>query len=594
MNMKNNYLFFTVWAFRLACCSTAVAQVQVAWVARFEDPDNNAFARALAVDNVGNVFVTGNAGTVKYDTNGNQLWVSKTNFVFQGQEGAGLLRLDNLGNLYVTGDNLTVKYDAEGNQLWAKSWAETLPGTALALDAAGNAYITGTDVGPKINGFRTVKYDANGNQLWDAPFRTTCFAGSEAIALDVAGNVYVAGFSFGHFGCFYWITLKYDSNGNKLWDTSYGGGSGLLGVRADESGNVHVTGQADYAECNNCLDLGTVKYDSDGQQLSIVRYSNPFSYLNAPNNSAYANHAFAFDAAGNFYVIGEFQGYDTTLQSSMSWDIVTSKFAANGTRLWSARYNGMGDDYPAALVVDAAGNVYVTGSSYYGTNNNHKYVTVKYDPDGNQLWMASYQGPNNYDAASALAVDSIGNVYLTGSSLGSNSFEYVTVKYVQTAVAGLPAITTQPESQTVVAGANVIFNVTVNGIKPLNYQWRHNGIHIPSATHATLALTNVLPFHAGDFSVEVRNSIGLTVSPEALLTITCPPPFFKSIEYLTNGTVKITLIGGSGCTYAFDWSENLHDWTGGLTFGSDTGVFEYIDTTTQNYRQRFYRAVLQP
>jgi len=91
-----------------------------------------------------------------------------------------------------------------------------------------------------------------------------------------------------------------------------------------------------------------------------------------------------------------------------------------------------GRDWARALAVDDSGNVYVTGHSEV-TGVNHDYVTVKYDSDGNEEWVARYNGPaeNRQDEAYALAVDSSGNVYVTGESSGSGTgySDYATIKY---------------------------------------------------------------------------------------------------------------------------------------------------------------------
>jgi len=73
---------------------------------------------------------------------------------------------------------------------------------------------------------------------------------------------------------------------------------------------------------------------------------------------------------------------------------------------WVQRYNGPvnGDDYAVDLSVDSLGNVYVTGRSQ-GSSTGSDYATIKYGPNGNQLWVARYNGPgNNSDGASALAI----------------------------------------------------------------------------------------------------------------------------------------------------------------------------------------------
>jgi len=106
-------------------------------------------------------------------------------------------------------------------------------------------------------------------------------------------------------------------------------------------------------------------------------------------------------------------------------DYATIKYDSNGNELWVSRYNGSGYNIDDArtLVVDDAGNVYVTGGSRSDRGNGVRedYATVKYDNNGNQLWVIRYGGPGDGDnTANAIAVDGEGNVYVTGRSTGSN------------------------------------------------------------------------------------------------------------------------------------------------------------------------------
>ena len=87
-----------------------------------------------------------------------------------------------------------------------------------------------------------------------------------------------------------------------------------------------------------------------------------------------------------------------------------------GVDSWVARYNGPGNytDDPAAVAVDASGNVYVTGESS-GQGGLIGYATIKYNSAGEEQWVARYNGPGNgNDSANAIVVDASGNVYVTG------------------------------------------------------------------------------------------------------------------------------------------------------------------------------------
>src|SRR5439155_25992945 len=104
--------------------------------------------------------------------------------------------------------------------------------------------------------------------------------------------------------------------------------------------------------------------------------------------------------------------------------------------LWAARYQGpgRGDDYPVALALDNAGNIYVTGASA-GDNDFEDYATVKYNSNGNLLWVARFDGDSHgTDYPSGLAVDDGGDVFGTGSSWRTDpttgyDYDFVTVKY---------------------------------------------------------------------------------------------------------------------------------------------------------------------
>ena len=88
----------------------------------------------------------------------------------------------------------------------------------------------------------------------------------------------------------------------------------------------------------------------------------------------------------------------------------------------------------------------------------------------------------------------------------------------------VPSITSQPASQTVIAGATATFTVTAAGTPPLSYQWGFNGTNIAGATGASLTLSNVQPARAGSYAVLVTNAFGSITSSNALLTVIPPPP----------------------------------------------------------------------
>ncbi len=138
------------------------------------------------------------------------------------------------------------------------------------------------------------------------------------------------------------------------------------------------------------------------------------------------------DAAGNVYVTGS-----TRSSSGAHLDIVTIKYNSEGSVQWLQKYNGPADssDYPESIVVDASGNVYVTGSSFV-IGSKYDIITIKYNSQGVQQWLQTYNGTaGDLDFSYDLSVDPSGNVFIAGSSIGNGtSYDYVLIKYTSAGV----------------------------------------------------------------------------------------------------------------------------------------------------------------
>jgi hypothetical protein len=285
-------------------------------------------------------------------------------------------------------------------------------GRAVAVDASGNVYVTGVSEGTDAFGtdfdFLTAKYDASGTLLWAARYDGpgNDHDSPRALALDASGNVYVTGPSVGTGGNFDYATLKYDTNGNLLWGARYSGpgGDDAYDIAVDGSGNVFVTGSSSNATPPAPTNAVTVAYDSTGALLWTAAYASP------GGGSAYTTDL-VLDGAGNVYVTGASQ---TGGLGTFS-DYVTVKYNSVGTQQWAALYNGVlnGSDAASAIGLDSSGNVYVTGTTSGYGGSSPSYLTVKYNSAGTQLWTAGFGTGSQF--AWDLAVDGSGNVYVTGT-----------------------------------------------------------------------------------------------------------------------------------------------------------------------------------
>jgi len=455
--------------------SAALAQPTEEWVARYNGSANGwDIAYALTMDAPGNIYVTGAStgngtdydySTIKYDPDGNQVWVARYNGPVNGADEAWALAVDGEGNLCVTGrsigsgtdyDYATVKYDSLGNSLWVARYNG--PGNSIdvaadiAADVGGNVYVTGRSVGSGTDcDYATIKYDHDSNQIWVARYNGpgNGYDRAMALALDVSGNLHVTGYSKGSGTNHDYATIKYDANGNELWVARYNGPADdhdeAYDLAVDAEGNVYVTGFS--ADAGPNRDYATIKYDSGGTEVWVARYDGPVD----GHDEAWA---LAVDSKCNVYVTGYSVG------SGTDFDYTTLKYDSLGNQLWVARYNGpaSSDDRALALVVDTFSNVYVTGRSW-GAATDYDYTTAKYDSLGNQLWVARYNGPGDYyDRASDIVVNASGDVFVTGHSYGSGTeFDYATVKYRQ----DLVTITCGAPSPWFCRGKNFYFELTV-------------------------------------------------------------------------------------------------------------------------------------
>lgn len=427
------------------------AAVPHEWVATYNGPGNfHDWANAVLVDELDNIYVSGNSysavtdydwATLKYDPDGNQLWAIRYDGPANGLDWAHAMDVDTLGNVYVTGfdqglgtgfnDCATIKYNPNGNEVWVARYNGPGnggdSGKAIAVDSNDNIYVTGASTGSGTGSdYATIKYSPDSNAVvWVARYNSSDNLTDvpSAIAVDSSDNIYVTGVSYDGIDYDY-VTIKYSPDNNQpVWVARYNGPGNAddiaHAIAVDSNDNIYVTGGSWGA--SGFADCATIKYSPDSNQpVWIARYSGVV-YAGA------AASAVVVDGNDNIYVTGASTG------SGTGSDYTTIKYSPDSNQpLWVARYNGPGNDRDrvTAMVIDDSGNIYVTGHCDC-TETDRDWVTIKYDPDGNQLWVARYNGPNDGgDSAWCMALDSSRNIYVVGESTGSTTeMDYATVKY---------------------------------------------------------------------------------------------------------------------------------------------------------------------
>ncbi len=256
--------------------------------------------------------------------------------------------------------------------------------------------------------------------IWSTYYGGTAFDEGRSICTDNSGNVYVVG-STGSTnfptnelpGAYYQpnraggsdlFILKFNSIGERLWATYYGGSAGEEGYSActDNSGALFVAGE-------------TKSPDFPVQALPGA--------------------------------------YNDTTFAGVQNDIFILKFSSSGSRLWATYYGGISADYLRCICVDNSGNLYATGytisknfptQELVGAYNKDTFISgsdsyiLKFDSNCARIWATLFGG-SSYEVGYSICTDNSGNLYATGHT-GSTDFpaQSLAGAYNQLAQAGAP------------------------------------------------------------------------------------------------------------------------------------------------------------
>ena len=352
-------------------------------------------------------------------------------------------------------------------------------GFAIAVDAAGNAYVTGHTGSPAFPVSRASQPTLGGGMdafvLKLDPSGTTVlfstFIGGSAndeghsIVLDGQGNIVVAGFTSsanfpvvngaqgkigGNQDAF---LLKLNNSGTAILYSTFLGGDlddRALGVALDAAGATYVTGMAS----SRNFPTANPFQSTNGGGLSDVFVTK----LNSNGSIAYSTYAggighdqaysIAVDGDGNAYVVGFTTSVNFPTKTPIvefynggADDAFVFKLNPAGNALvYSTFFGGSGSESGVRVAVDAAGSAHVAGITSSGNfplknaiqplyyENSDAFV-VKFTPDGADAVYSTFLGGFGTEGASGIALDAQGNTYVSGFT---TSFDFPAVNSIQT------------------------------------------------------------------------------------------------------------------------------------------------------------------
>jgi hypothetical protein len=349
----------------------------------------------------------------------------------------------------------------------------------IAVDAAGNAYITGDTVSsdfptakplqPGLGGGTSDAFVAKLNSAGSALVYSTYLGGNArawatGIAVDSSGNAYVAGKTtstdFPTANAFQktnkatlaarctTFVAKLNSAGTDLVYSTYLGGSledWSHGIAVDSSGHAYVTGSTvsvDFPIVKPLQAVNKATPKTGSVTAFVAKLSSTGSamvystYLGGSGGES--GQGIAVDPSGNAYLTGYTFSTDFPTVKPLQandrgdFDAFVAKLNAAGSALvYSTYLGGSSVDYGYGIAVDSFGNAYVTGRTYstdfptadplqpsYGGDLDA--FVAKLNAAGSALVYSTYLGGSRYDEGNGIAVDFAGNAYVTGLTYSSN------------------------------------------------------------------------------------------------------------------------------------------------------------------------------
>jgi uncharacterized delta-60 repeat protein len=305
---------------------------------------------------------------------------------------------------------------------WNRTWGGQDYDSAqgLVVDSAKDIYIAGFthSFGAGGRDMNLVKYNQNGkkqwNQTWGGSSGDDCYSAS----LDSGDNIYITGHTWNFGAELEDIALiKYDGNGIQQWNHTWGGNHSdySYGLELDSKGNIYLAGKSNSFGAGG-YDAVLVKFDNNGTQLWNRTWG---------GNSNDGAYGVAVDSIGGIFLTGETYSF-----GAGGSDIILIKYNEDGEQQWNSTWGGNSDDYGLGIAVDSIGTIYLAGETYSFGVGGSDMVLVKLDNDGTQLWNRTWGG-NSIDRGNAVSIDSLGSIYLTGYTwnLGAGNYDFIVVKY---------------------------------------------------------------------------------------------------------------------------------------------------------------------
>ncbi|ACK42564.1 lipoprotein [Dictyoglomus turgidum] len=314
-------------------------------------------------------------------------------------------------------DFYIIKLDSNGNKVWEKTYGGSNDDWARSIQQTsdgGYIVVGGTySFGAGYADFYIIKLDSNGDKVWEKTYGGSENDVARSIQQTSDGGYIVAGgtSSFGAGGDFY--IIKLDSNGNKVWEKTYGGSDDdwASSIQQTSDGGYIVAGGT-YSFGAGSADFYIIKLDSNGDKVWEKTYGGSSwdraSSIQQTTDGGYivAGYTNSFGAGnGDFYII---------------------KLDSNGDKVWEKTYGGSSYDEAYSIQQTSDGGYIVAGyTESFGAGYSDFYI-IKLDSNGDKVWEKTYGGSNDDEASSIQQTTDGGYIVAGGTySFGAGGDFYI-------------------------------------------------------------------------------------------------------------------------------------------------------------------------
>lgn len=368
----------------------------------------------------------------RYDASGQRRWLRTYNGSGDGYDELTAAAADGNGGLVVVGYSPTlsstvvaavIKYGPAGQRRWVRTFGSStlIPDASqsIAVDRHGNIYVAGTEYDPTTSyNIVVAKYSSAGVRRWVRRYVGPGTDIASDLALDGAGNVYVTGESQGTTTGADVLTLKFDPAGHRRWTRRWDGGGGDdvgYAIAVTKAGAVYVAGTSASGSGYATLLL---KYTSGGSW----RWSRGTS-TGGVTNDYY--HDVTVLADGDVVAVGSL--YGGTADSN---DVLVERYAATGAVRWSKLYNGPDSLFDTAdhVARGPAGAIFVAGRSQ-GATTGTDILTLEYSGAGDLRWARRHSGAGVGDDSDTGLIVGGRSVFVAGYQQAGSTDDGVLLRY---------------------------------------------------------------------------------------------------------------------------------------------------------------------